>query len=79
VSGHLVGQLRAGDRLHDVWFADPDFLILNATVVVIAAGFRMLRGEMLPQGGLPGELGVASGARDLHGGPGDRRGRRGRR
>lgn len=73
VSGHLVGQLAGRERLSDVRFADG-LLAVDGGVVVIAAtgviiGLRMLGGQVLPESGLPGELGLASGAGNLHVGP----------
>lgn len=83
MSGHLVGQLAVRGCLSDVRFADS-FLTIDNSVVIIAAtdvvvGFWMLSGQVFPQGGLPGEFGLASGARDLRAGPRRRRRRRGGR
>lgn len=69
VSSHLVGQLAGRDCLSDVWFADS-FLAIDPGVVVIAitdvvVGLRVLSGEVFTQGGLPRELGLAPGARNL--------------
>lgn len=61
VSGYLGGQRTLGDRLSDISLTNSSCLRVQRDVAIVIS-LRVLRGQVFPQGRLPGKLGVASGA-----------------
>lgn len=68
MSGHLGVHRTIGNHLSNVGLTDSALTLEQDVAVVV--GLRMLGGQVFPQGGLPGKLGVAPGAGYLDDGRG---------